>query len=340
MHNQLQELKRLIGQKLFSAHTRQDLELLHIEFLGRKGAISALLQELKNAPADQKPLLGKEINALKTWAELHFEKTKERIEEGLIEQRLAAEKIDITLPGRSPSVGCKHPVLAMLDEAVALFVSMGFSVQQAPDLETDYNNFEALNYSSDHPARDMQDTFYITPELLLRTHNSSIQARVMQVTKPPIRIVCPGKCFRNEEINARSHVFFHQIDGLYIAEDVSLQDLISTMEEFYKRMLGEHLSMRVRTSYFPFVEPGIEIDLSCLLCQGRGCSVCKQTGWLEVAGAGMVHPEVLKNGGLDPETYSGFAWGMGIERLVMLKYGITDIRLFTQNDLRFLRQFG
>lgn len=340
MHNQLQELKRLIGQKLFSAHTRQDLELLHIEFLGRKGAISALLQELKNAPADQKPLLGKEINALKTWTELHFEETKERIEEGLIEQRLAAEKIDITLPGRSPSVGCKHPVLAMLDEAVALFVSMGFSVQQAPDLETDYNNFEALNYSSDHPARDMQDTFYITPELLLRTHNSSIQARVMQVTKPPIRIVCPGKCFRNEEINARSHVFFHQIDGLYIAEDVSLQDLISTMEEFYKRMLGEHLSMRVRTSYFPFVEPGIEIDLSCLLCQGRGCSVCKQTGWLEVAGAGMVHPEVLKNGGLDPETYSGFAWGMGIERLVMLKYGITDIRLFTQNDLRFLRQFG
>lgn len=340
MQKQLQELKQFIGQQLAAAASRKDLESLHTQFLGRKGALQQLMQELKNAPPGDKPALGKEINVLKSWTEALFEERSALVAAKEKEARYAAEKIDLTLPGRAPDAAGKHPVLAMLDKATEILVSMGFSVQQAPDMESDYNNFEALNYPADHPARDMQDTFYITPDILLRTHNTSIQARVMQVAKPPIRIICPGKCFRNEEINARSHVFFHQIDGLYIDENVSLQDLIVTLEEFYKRLCGNDLSMRVRGSYFPFVEPGIEVDLSCLLCKGKGCSVCKHTGWLEVAGAGMVHPEVLKNGGLDPEHYSGYAWGMGIERLVMLQYGISDIRLFTQNDARFLRQFA
>lgn len=340
MHTQLQELKRTISQRLSDVQNQKDLELFHNEFLGRKGHLQQLMQDLKNAPADQKPLLGKEINILKTFAEESFKEASLQLEKKEQEKRLQTEKIDLSLPGRLPFVGGKHPVIAMLDEAVDIFVSMGFSVQLAPDVESDYYNFESLNYPSDHPARDMQDTFYITPELLLRTHNTSIQTRVMQMAKPPIRIICPGKCFRNEEVNARSHVFFHQIDGLYVDENVSLKDLIATLEEFYKRLLGSDLSLRVRSSYFPFVEPGIELDLSCILCKGKGCSVCKQTGWLEVAGAGMVHPEVLKNGGLDPEKYTGYAWGMGIERVVMLKYGINDIRLFTQNDLRFLRQFS
>lgn len=340
MHNQLQELKRQLSQKISDIANRKDLELFHNEFLSRKGLFTQLMQDLKNVPAEQKPLLGKEINALKSFAEKSFKEISERLDNEAQDALLQAEKIDLTLPGRLPFVGGRHPVLEMLDKAVDILVAMGFSVQLAPDVESDYHNFEALNYPSDHPARDMQDTFYLTPDLLLRTHNTSIQTRVMETAKPPIRIVCPGKCFRNEEINARSHVFFHQIDGLYIDENVSLQDLISTLEEFYKKLVGNDLSLRVRGSYFPFVEPGIEVDLSCLLCKGKGCSVCKHSGWLEVAGAGLVHPEVLKNGGVDPERYSGYAWGMGIERLVMLQYGINDIRLFTQNDLRFLRQFS
>ncbi len=340
MHNQLQELKRTFIQGLSALKTRKDLELFYNEFLGRKGLIQQLMQDLKAVPDDQKPLLGKEINDLKSFAEKTFKEASDQIDVELQNKRLQAEKIDLTLPGRLPLIGGKHPVLAMLDKAVDILISMGFSVQLAPDVESDYHNFESLNYPPDHPARDMQDTFYITQDLLLRTHNTSIQMRMMEASQPPIRVICPGKCFRNEEINARSHVFFHQIDALYIDKDVSLKDLISTIEEFFKKLIGSDLSMRVRGSYFPFVEPGIEIDFSCLLCKGSGCSVCKQSGWLEVAGAGMVHPEVLKNGGLDSELYTGYAWGMGIERLAMLQYGINDIRLFTQNDLRFLRQFS
>lgn len=227
----------------------------------------------------------------------------------------------------------------MLDEAIDILVGMGFSVQYGPDIETDYYNFEALNFAKDHPARDMHDTFYITSNILLRTHTSNTQVRVMETATPPIRVIAPGKCYRNEDVSARSHVLFHQIEGLYIDKEVTFADLLATLEEFFSKLLKQEVKMRYRPSFFPFVEPGMEVDVHCIVCGGSGCSVCKHTGWLEVAGAGMVHPEVLKSGGIDPEEYSGYAWGFGIERLAMLRYSIPDIRLFMENHLRFLQQF-
>lgn len=222
---------------------------------------------------------------------------------------------------------------------IDILAGMGFSVQYGPDIDTDYYNFEALNFPPDHPARDMQDTFYISKDVLLRTHTSNIQARVMEANTPPIRIIAPGKAFRNESITARSHVFFHQVEALYIDKNVTFADLLATMNEFLVKMFRHKVVTRFRPSYFPFVEPGMEVDVNCLSCQGSGCHICKHSGWLEVAGAGVVHPEVLKNGGIDPDVYSGYAWGMGVERLAMLINGVTDIRMFTENDMRFLSQF-
>jgi phenylalanyl-tRNA synthetase alpha chain len=245
----------------------------------------------------------------------------------------------VTLPGRRRFPGRKHVVTQVLDEMIDIMRGMGFSVQYGPDIDTDYYNFEALNFPPDHPARDMQDTFYVAPNVLLRTHTSNIQTRVMETQKPPIRIIAPGKAYRNETITARSHVFFHQVEALYIDRDVTFADLLATMKEFLVKVFHESLEVRFRPSYFPFVEPGMEVDVRCLSCRGAGCGLCKNSGWLEVAGAGMVHPEVLKNGDIDPEVYTGFAWGMGVERLVLLKYGVNDIRMFTENDMRFLRQF-
>jgi phenylalanyl-tRNA synthetase alpha chain len=253
--------------------------------------------------------------------------------------QLAKEKIDITLPGRRRFSGRKHLLTSAMDEIIDILIGMGFSVQYGPEIDTDYYNFEALNFAPDHPARDMQDTFYIASNMLLRTHTSNIQARIMESHEPPLRIIAPGKVYRNETVTARSHVFFHQIETLYIDKGVTFVDLLSTMDEFLGKVFYRGIETRFRPSYFPFVEPGMEVDITCLVCEGEGCPICKHTGWLEVAGAGMVHPEVLKNGGIDPEVYTGYAWGMGLERTVMLKYGIKDIRLFTENDLRFLQQF-
>ena len=227
----------------------------------------------------------------------------------------------------------------MLDEIVDILMGMGFSVQYGPEIESDYYNFGALNFTDDHPARDMQDTFYITDKLLLRTHTSNTQMRVMEANKPPIRVIAPGKVYRNETITARSHVFFQQVEGFYIDKDVTFADLQTTMKEFLSKLFNRDVETRFRPSYFPFVEPGMEVDLRCLSCKGLGCSLCKQTGWLEILGAGMIHPEVLKNANIDPEVYSGFAWGMGVERLVLLKHGVKDIRMFSENDMRFLKQF-
>jgi phenylalanyl-tRNA synthetase alpha chain len=228
----------------------------------------------------------------------------------------------------------------VMDEMIDILVSMGFSVQYGPDVDTEWYNFEALNFPPDHPARDMQDTFYIAPNVLLRTHTSNTQVRVMEAHKPPIRVMMPGRVYRNEAITARSHVFFHQVEGLYIDKGVTFADLMATMHEFIGKLFNADVETRFRPSYFPFVEPGMEVDLRCLSCKGTGCNLCKHTGWLEIAGAGMVHPEVLKNGAIDPEEYTGYAWGMGVERLAMLKHGIKDIRLFTENDLRFVKQFS
>ena len=254
-------------------------------------------------------------------------------------QQLEKEAIDITLPGRKRYIGRKHPLTQAMDQIINILEGMGFSVQYGPDLDTDYYNFEALNFPPEHPARDMQDTFYINPSVLLRTHTSNIQARVMEANNPPIRIIAPGKVYRNETITARSHVLFHQVEAVYIDKNVTFADLMATLDEFLGKLFEEDTQTRFRPAYFPFVEPGMEADVACLLCKGKGCSICKHSGWLEIGGAGMIHPEVLRSGGIDPEVYSGFAWGLGLERLVMMLRGIQDIRSFTENDLRFLEQF-
>lgn len=318
----------------------KDLEALKVKYLGKKGRVQTLMQSLKECSAEQRPLFGKSINDLKVSLTGQIDAVQVRFEQEELNRRLAKEQIDVTLPGRCRFVGKKHVVLQMLDEAIDILKDMGFSVQHGPDIETDYYNFEALNFSKDHPARDMHDTFYITSDILLRTQTSNTQVRVMEKTPPPIRMISPGKCYRNEDVTARSHVLFHQIEGLYVDKEVTFADLLATLEELFSKLLKqEGIKMRYRPSYFPFVEPGMEVDIHCIVCEGDGCSVCKHTGWLEVSGAGMVHPEVLKYGGVDPEEYAGYAWGMGIERLAMLKYGIKDVRLFLEDNIRFLQQF-
>jgi phenylalanyl-tRNA synthetase alpha chain len=318
----------------------KELEALKVKYLGKKGPIQDLMKELKTLSPEQRPEIGKCINDLKEeiTEQLLTKQQKLIVQEELLQ--LEQEQIDVTLPGRKQFQGRKHIITKVLDEVLDILMEMGFSVQYGPDVDNDYYNFEALNFPPDHPARDMQDTFYIAPNVLLRTQTSNVQPRVMEMTTPPIRVISPGKAYRNESITARSHVFFHQVEVLYINKGVSFADLFATLDIFLKKLFGETVNIRYRPSYFPFVEPGLEVDISCLACKGEGCYLCKYMEWLEILGAGMVHPEVLSMGGIDPEVYSGYAWGMGIERLAMLKYGISDIRLFTENDLRFLCQFS
>ncbi len=340
MDQNIRQLHDRFLQELQIAKTSQDLENMRVRYLGKKGPVQDLMKELKSADPEKRKAFGKEINDLKEALTQALLEATGCIADQELDAQLAAEVLDVSLPGRSYFAGVKHPVTETLDEILTILREMGFSVQVGPDIDTDYYNFEALNFSADHPARDMQDTFYIAPKVLLRTHTSNIQARVMEQYKPPIRIVTPGKAFRNETITARSHVYFHQVEGLYIDKDVTFADLLATLKELFCKLFHADIQLRCRPSYFPFVEPGMEVDVSCLNCNGHGCTLCKHSGWLEVAGAGLVHPEVLKIGGIDPEVYSGYAWGMGVERILMLKRGIKDIRLLTENDLRFLRQFS
>lgn len=336
----LSELQKEFESLLSSASSSKDLEQIKIDYFGKKGKIASLMMELKNASKEQKPILGQKINLCKKSLEAKLTHIEKRFVEEETNNLLEKEWLDISLPGRKKNLGSKHPVSQMLQRVIDTLVQMGFSVQYGPDIDNDFYNFESLNFSKDHPAKDMQDTFYIDSDVLLRTHTSNVQARVMETHKPPIRIIAPGKCFRNETISARSHVFFHQVEAFYIDENVSFSDLLSTLDAFWKNLLGKKVKTRFRPSYFPFVEPGLEVDVLCSSCNGSGCKICKQTGYLEVAGAGMVHPNVLKAGGIDPEKYSGYAWGLGVERLALLEYGIKDIRMFTENDSRFLSQFA
>lgn len=326
-------------RELSELATARDFESLKLKYFGKKGFIQALMLELKSCSSDERPLLGKMINDLKEELFSHCEHSLARVKASELKERLGQEKIDPTLPGRRRFFGRSHPVIQLLDRAVDILIGMGFSVRLGPNADTDFYNFGGLNFAPDHPARDMQDTFYLNTEWLLRTHTSNVQVHAMEEIEPPIRIIAPGRCFRNETVSARSHVFFHQIEGFYIDRNVSFADLFATMEEFWSKLLGEKVKTRFRPSYFPFVEPGLEVDVRCTACKGKGCRLCKQSGWLEVCGAGMIHPNVLKTGKIDPDIYSGYAWGMGIERLAILQHEIPDIRMFTQNDLRFLSQF-
>ena len=339
MQSRIRDLKQAFDQEISKVEHTKELELLRVKYLGKKSPIQALMQDLRDCKSDERPKMGKLINMLKQEVSAEIDSHYQTLREKELSVRLTQEKVDVSLPGRCSFMGRKHPLTQMLDEVIEILIGMGFSVQYCPEIETEYYNYGGLNYPPDHPARDMQDTFYITPDILLRSHTTSIQQHIMENTAPPIRILAPGKCYRNETITSRSHVFFHQIDVLYIDKDVTFSDLLATKEEFYTKIFRQKIEMRVRPSYFPFVEPGMEVDIRCTSCAGSGCQLCKHTGWLEVCGAGMVHPEVLKAGGVDPEIYSGYAWGGGIERLFMLRHGISDIRLFTENDMRFLSQF-
>lgn len=340
MRDTISSIQKQFQFDLSQIKNSKDVELLKVKYLGKKGLIQHLMQKLKEVSKDLRPQIGKEINDLK-------EEILQLCQNGLesflnLEQtkRLSEEKIDVTIPGRRGFIGRRHPLQLTLNKVIDLFCNMGFSVQYGPDIDSDYYNYEGLNFPPDHPARDMQDTFYITKDLLLRSHTSNTQLRVMQENTPPIRIIAPGTVYRNETISSRSHVFFHQVEGLYVDRKVTFADLLATMDEFWKKLFGSSIQTRFRPSYFPFVEPGLEVDIACTSCKAQGCRLCKHTGWLEVAGAGMVHPQVLKNANIDPEKYFGYAWGMGIERVAMLLYGVKDIRLFTENNLRFLNQFA
>jgi phenylalanyl-tRNA synthetase alpha chain len=314
------------------------LEEYRIKFLGTKGLVKSLMGEMKNVANEQKKAFGQSMNEFKQFAEAKYEEWKALTGDG---QVTAAASIDLSLPGDALPMGSRHPISLMRNRMVNIFQRLGFSVAEGPEIDDDFHNFTALNLPENHPARDMQDTFYIStnPDWLLRTHTSNVQIHEMQKGKLPIRIITPGRVYRNETISARSHCFFHQIEGLYIDEKVSFADLKQTLYFFVQEMFGKDVKVRFRPSYFPFTEPSAEMDISCLLCNGEGCSVCKKTGWLEILGCGMVHPKVLENCGIDSNKYSGFAFGMGIERPALLKYGIKDIRLFSENDVRFLKQF-
>lgn len=322
----------------FSPKSLQDLESFRIRFLGSKGIVKALFAEMKNVPAESKRSFGQALNAFRKFAEEKYALAKSNLASKEIQQQQA---IDLTLPAEPHRLGARHPVSIVRSRIIQIFEKSGFTIAEGPEVEDDWHNFTALNITEDHPARDMQDTFYINrdPDLVLRTHTSSVQVRVMEQGRLPIRIICPGRVFRNETISARAHCFFHQVEGLYIDEAVSFADLKQTLYFFVKEMFGEDSGIRFRPSYFPFTEPSAEMDISCLICGGKGCAVCKHTGWVEILGCGMVHPKVLENCRISSEKYTGFAFGMGIERIAMLKYQIKDLRLFSENDTRFLQQF-
>ena len=313
------------------------LEQARVKFLGRKGLITQALRSLGSLPAEVRPQFGQEANRLKKLLEVHLEEAQERLKKEALQAETAAG-VDVTLPGRRLDLGRLHPITQIAREICDIFVRMGFQVVEGPEIETDYYNFEALNIPKDHPARDMQDTFYISDNIVLRTHTSPMQVRVMEQRQPPVRIIAPGKTFRRDSDLTHTPMF-HQVEGLLVDQDISFADLKGVLTVFVHEMFGPEVSLRFRPSFFPFTEPSAEVDIQCVICRGAGCRVCSQTGWLEILGSGMVDPEVFGFVNYDPEVYTGFAFGMGIERIAMLKYGIDDLRLFFDNDLRFLKQF-
>lgn len=336
MTEKIEQLLKYVEQ--FNSSAAAEIEEFRVKLLGRKGALNDLMEEFKGIPSEQKREIGQRLNNLKRRA-------AERIEELKAQAAPVGEKTlsidDMTRPGSDDPLGSRHPISIVRNEICGIFERLGYVIADGPEIEDDWHVFSALNFAPEHPARDMQDTFFIekNPDVLLRTHTSSIQVRVMETQKPPIRVICPGRVFRNEAISARAHCIFHQIEGLYIDEGVSFADMKQSLLFFVKEFFGDQTTIRLRPSYFPFTEPSAEMDISCNLCGGKGCNVCKYTGWLEIMGCGMVDPNVLEACGIDSTKYSGFAFGMGIERSTMLKYGVKDLRLYFENDVRFLRQF-
>jgi phenylalanyl-tRNA synthetase alpha chain len=336
MPNSIEEIRKELESTVVSSQL--ELEAFRMRFISRKSIVGELFSNMRNVPAEEKKAYGQEVNAIKELAEAKFQSHIDALK-GNSEE--VESHPDLTLPAIDDTFGSIHPLTATRQRFIEIFERIGFSVSAGPEIEDDWHNFTALNFPENHPAREMQDTFFLekNPDIALRTHTSSVQIRVMENEKPPIRTLSPGRVFRNEAISARAHCVFHQMEGLYIDKGVSFADLKQTLYHFAKEMYTKDTQLRFRPSYFPFTEPSAEIDISCQICHGDGCNICKHSGWVEIGGAGMVDPNVLENCGIDPSVYSGFAFGMGIERITMLRYGIKDLRLFTENDIRFLKQF-
>ena len=338
MTQELETLREQAEDELRKARTEAEFQAIRVRYLGRKGLVTGLLRNITNVAPEDRPLFGSRCNGLK---DSISEKIDERLAELAVlekEKVLRSERIDVTLPGRGVRYGTLHPVTKVREEICEIFAGLGFSIEEGPEIELDYYNFEALNIPKDHPARDMHDTFYIDEKRVLRTHTSPVEVRTMEKKSPPIRIISPGKVYRRDSDISHTPMF-HQIEGLLVDRGITLANLKGVLTHFLKKMFGEETPIRFRPSYFPFTEPSAEVDIRCVICGGKGCRVCKQTGWLEILGSGMTHPEVFKNVGYDTEEFTGFAFGLGLERIAMLKYGISDIRLFFDSDLRFLEQF-
>jgi len=339
MESRIQELLEKVKQ--YTAANKQEVENFRLQFISKKGAIAELFDKLKTLTAEQKKAVGRTLNELKQTAETKLSQLNDAVNASASPDR----EVDLTLPPVPNAAGNLHPLSLTRYRIIEIFERLGFNVEDGPEIENDWANFSALNFPENHPAREMQDTFFIEKgsaageDMLLRTHTSNVQIRLMEKKKPPIRAIMPGRVYRNEAISARAHCFFHQVEGLYVDRNVGFADLKQTIYHFAKEMYGKDIQIRFRPSFFPFTEPSAEVDISCLICKGKGCNVCKHTGWVEIAGSGMVHPNVLRNCGVDPEEFTGFAFGMGIERVTMLRYQINDLRLFSENDVRFLRQF-
>ncbi|MDM1717268.1 phenylalanine--tRNA ligase subunit alpha [Thiopseudomonas alkaliphila] len=337
----MENLDALVAQAITAVNNSQDtqaVEQLRVQYLGKKGEITQLMKQLGGLSAEERPKAGALINEAKEQVQSALNQRKALLEDAALEAQLAAETIDVTLPGRGQQSGGLHPVTRTMERIEKFFSQIGYGVAEGPEVEDDYHNFEALNIPDHHPARAMHDTFYFDAHMLLRTHTSPVQVRTMEQQQPPIRIVCPGRVYRCDSDITHSPMF-HQVEGLLIDKNISFADLKGTIEEFLRVFFEKDLGVRFRPSFFPFTEPSAEVDMECVMCNGDGCRVCKQTGWLEVMGCGMVHPNVLRMSGIDPEQFQGFAFGMGVERLAMLRYGVNDLRLFFENDLRFLVQF-
>lgn len=339
MKEKLQSIRELAEQAMAACKDSRELDAIRVKYLGKKGEVTALMKNMRSLTPEERPAFGQMVNDLRAAIENGLAENKERLEAIAMAAKLKSETIDVTMPGEQVAIGKKHPISTVLDEIKDIFIGMGFTIGEGPEVETDWYNFEALNIPKDHPARDTQDTFYISDNVVLRTQTSPIQVRTMEHKKPPIRIIAPGRVFRSDAVDATHSPLFHQIEGLVVDKGIRMSDLKGILETFAKRLYGEDTVVRFRPHHFPFTEPSAEMDMQCFQCHGEGCPLCKGEGWIEILGCGMVHPKVLEVGGIDPNEYSGFAFGMGLERVVMSRYKITDIRMFYENDVRFLHQF-
>jgi len=339
MKEQLNDIKKKAKEDILTAQTESELEEIRVKYLGKKGLLTGILRGMGKLSAEERPIIGALANSVRQDLENYIEQMRISIKKKELQERLINEKIDVTLPSNSKRIGKLHPITQIENRLKEIFLAMGFEVMEGPEVETSYNNFDALNASSDHPSRDYSDTFYITPNTLLRTQTSPVQVRTMRNRKPPIRIISPGRVYRYDQVDATHSPMFHQIEGLVVDKNITMGDLKGTLANFATSFFGENTKTRFRPHNFPFTEPSAEVDVSCFICGGKGCRLCKGEGWIEILGAGMVHPNVLAGCGIDPDEYSGFAFGAGIERIVMIKYNINDMRLLFDNDLRFLQQF-